>query len=1256
MNGDHSVSNNISFDGASTGTWVAGADNANDSILANTSQGTLSYLGTVDYGGRTSPTITGRPRGTLFLGDITNISGNLLYTQSATGYFSFLSTSANGGVAKTYAVGTTSIGGSTTTGGILVIDSNNSLGASGNITLAASTLQLQPGTASVVLPSTRAVSLTSTATSVFNTPSGSTLTVQGEIAGATTGGVLKTGLGTLILQASSTIGSGAGALSISAGTLRLDGATAAATVWNPATASTLTLGTASGTFGSGGTLEITGTAAQAFGAVTVNARANTINLTGAMTLTLGAITRTTGSTLNFSVPTGTVASSHVAINGLVNGGTTWNGNDWAAANGSNISQYTSYTALTGTASAPTITSTAAANYIISSSTTNNITLAATGTVNTNTIKYSDSTARTIDVRNGTTQGTLRFGAGVAGGGVTSVGGVLVATGAGALTIGIAGTPGTITAGGTTTNTLGDLVFINNSTSNITVNSVIANNGGTTGNSPVVYDGRSTGKLILAGANTFTGSITINKGVLEVATVNNAAVAGTLGQSTAGAGNILLNGGTFRANLSGNGATDHGFTVNAPSTIEVVANSLTINSTLLGVASANAQIGVLNAGILKKTGAGTLELKDLATNANNANLSIEVVEGVLLLNKVTSSTISAVDLAGGAALIIDSSAAGDAPRVVISGTGGNQISDVSSVVVKGDDTVKGVLDLNGFNETIDGLAGSGIVTTGVAGTSTLTVGGNNSAGLSAYTLAAAAAGVNATGLNHFFGTISDGLGTLALTKTGSGTQILSAVQNYSGATIISAGTLQLGIANALPNGSGKGNVTIVGNNGGVAVGGSGLVLAPGTLDMGGFDQILNGLNSTTGGFVTNNPTLGWNGSAWGGSASTNNLTVGSNDASASFDGVIQDGFTVAPGITATGYVGTINLIKTGTGIQTLKGANTYGGSTAIQDGTVIITGSNNRLPTGTTVILGSGSNSGLLQLGDGAGALSQTIAGLSTSGSGTANAVVGGNASHSTLFLNQTGTSTYSGALGGAGANQNNLNFTLQGGGTLTLNGLMTLSGTTTVRQGSTLVLDSDLLNSAVTLGGSIGGTLISNNTLGGLVTVNSGGVLAPGNTAASDVASLTLQSGLTLNNGGTLALQLGSTGGSAPRVGDLILLTGGLFTINGGEISLTELVGGNGVLLGTYDLIDYSGATGFTGFSNLSLASSVIGTSNYFVVLQDTGTKIQVLVDNARFWSGATDGQWSTTVANWSPANFFVNGAKVMFQDSYPTNAGEFNV
>jgi autotransporter-associated beta strand protein len=1271
VNGDHSISNNISIsDLSSATTWMAGAGGGTSeySILNNTNQKTLTYLGTVDLGGRAAAqAIAGNVSGTLFLGDIASAGNTVTLSTGSGGYLSLLTATANGGVAKTYAQNTTLADNTN-----IVIDSASSFGASGAITLGTSLILLQPGTSAVTL--TRNFVNTAAKNPSFNIAEGSTLTLRGTMSGSTTGTFVKQGTGTLVLAGDATALLTTGSVQLRSGTLRLDAATFGGTVL---TNVGITLGSygvvanATSNYGNGATLEITGASAQSFGTLTVNPRANNINLTGAMTLTLGAINRTTTSTLNFLVPTATVTTTGAAIAGLVNGSTTWNGNDWAGVTGSgpsSIGAYTGYTTLSGVG--PTIASNATANYLLTTGGSGDVTLGAPGTLgtpnNTNTLKFSDTNARTIDLGSG----FLRLGTGgAAGGGVTNAGGILVASGSGALTI----TGGSLMAGGTTTNTLGDLVFINNSTNDITVSSAIVNNNGTTGATQVVYDGRSTGKLILSGANTFTGAISINRGVLEVTTLNSVAFAGSLGQGTAASGNILLNGGTFRANLSADGATDKGFTVQGPSTIEVVLNTLTLNTTLNGPGATSSDIyqnALLFAGILKKTGAGTLELKDLAVNANNANLSIEVVAGTLLLNKTTTdnvaaaSLISAIDLAGGAGLIINSVASGAAPTVLISGSGGNQISNTSSVVVRGDLAIKGVFDLNGLSETIDGLAGTGTVINNVVGTSTLSVGGNNSAGISAYTLAAAAAGVNATGLNNFGGVIQDGGAgkVMALTKIGSGTQILTGLNTYSGGTTISAGTLQLGIANALPSGAGKANVLVVGTNvgtnvGNVATNGSDKVFAPGTLDMGGFDQGINGLNSSTGGFVTNNPLLAFDGSAWTVALArqgAKTLALGNGNASGDFNGVIQDGFSVAPGVTATGYVGGINLVKTGSGTQILSGANLYTGSTAIQNGVLVISGGTNRLPATTAVTLGSGGTSGILQVG-GATTVTQTITGLAISGSGgTSNKVVGGNASNSRLILSQTGSATYSGGIGGGGTNENQLDFTLQGGGTLTLDGINSHTGTTTIQGGSTLVLGTGITSSTVSVGGAGGGTLTGAGfTIGGLTTVNSGGVIAPGATSASSaIGTLSFSNGLTIN-GGSLAFVLGSTSGGSPLQGDLINVTGGGFNVTAGTISLNDLGGANGVILGTYDILDYTGTT-FTGFGNLTLSSSVIGSNNYVATLfNNTGSnKLQVVLDNARFWAAQTNGLWDVnTTANWNPGSFFLTGDKVIFADLSPTLA-----
>jgi autotransporter-associated beta strand protein len=82
----------------------------------------------------------------------------------------------------------------------------------------------------------------------------------------------------------------------------------------------------------------------------------------------------------------------------------------------------------------------------------------------------------------------------------------------------------------------------------------------------------------------------------------------------------------------------------------------------------------------------------------------------------------------------------------------------------------VLDLAGFSNSIGSLAGAGALTNS-GGAATLTTGGDNTSTV-------------------FSGTIGDGAGSIALTKTGTGLLLLSGSNTYTGATIVSGGTLQV----------------------------------------------------------------------------------------------------------------------------------------------------------------------------------------------------------------------------------------------------------------------------------------------------------------------------------------------------------------------------------------------------------------------------------------------------------------------------------
>lgn len=133
---------------------------------------------------------------------------------------------------------------------------------------------------------------------------------------------------------------------------------------------------------------------------------------------------------------------------------------------------------------------------------------------------------------------------------------------------------------------------------------------------------------------------------------------------------------------------------------------------------------------------------------------------------------------------------------------------NSNFIVNDDGGSGVLDLNGYNNTINSLAGTGTVRNninqvnyngeglqstsnggGTGGNAVLTIGNTGS--------------LNATPspTKTFSGTIQDGTaGTLGITMGGTGTQILAGVNTYTGPTTINAGTLSLASTGSIAAGS------------------------------------------------------------------------------------------------------------------------------------------------------------------------------------------------------------------------------------------------------------------------------------------------------------------------------------------------------------------------------------------------------------------------------------------------------------------------
>ncbi len=172
---------------------------------------------------------------------------------------------------------------------------------------------------------------------------------------------------------------------------------------------------------------------------------------------------------------------------------------------------------------------------------------------------------------------------------------------------------------------------------------------------------------------------------------------------------------------------------------------------------------LGANNLTIGGAGTVYLNGGAGSTNGGTLTVNNSAGFARLsvtgNAFGTNTLDVVTVSAGTLKVNNNSGIPSGPSV------GNVL-------------VNGTLDLDGFSPTINGLEGSGIVDSVTnAGSSTLTVGAGNS---------------NAV----FSGVIKDTAGTVALTKTGWGKQVLGGANTYSGSTIINQGTLTVAAGGSL----------------------------------------------------------------------------------------------------------------------------------------------------------------------------------------------------------------------------------------------------------------------------------------------------------------------------------------------------------------------------------------------------------------------------------------------------------------------------
>lgn len=341
------------------------------------------------------------------------------------------------------------------------------------------------------------------------------------------------------------------------------------------------------------------------------------------------------------------------------------------------------------------------------------------------------------------------------------------------------------------------------------------------------------------------------------------------------------------------------------------------------------------------------------------------------------------------------------------------------------------------------------------------------------------------------------GSGAVRQNGSGTLLLSGANSHAGDTTLNAGTLRLASATALGTGG-----TLVINGGVLDSGTPGLVLA------------------------TDNPQA-WNTDVV--FAGTNDLNVGAGAVSLGSDPFLPRSVTVNAGTLTVGGVvsdgGFTGLVKAGPGTLVLAGANTYAGTT-LNAGTLTVSdGGSLGSTTGPLVInnLAPDDGTDVVLNVNGAvatGSLSGTIS-APTRGVNTATIAIAANKS---LTVNQSLDDTYYGLITGAGT------FIKSGAATLTLTGVNTYTGGTTLTQG---VLSVDRLNDNSSAGlsnlGTTGPITVTGGTLrytGGASLTSNRFMLTSGtptiditlNTASLTITSQFASSTITKTGAGTLTL------------------------------------------------------------------------------------------------------------------------------------------
>lgn len=561
-----------------------------------------------------------------------------------------------------------------------------------------------------------------------------------------------------------------------------------------------------------------------------------------------------------------------------------------------------------------------------------------------------------------------------------------------------------------------------------------------------------GALTLGGANTYTGTTTVDAGTLRAASTsafgNGSAVTlanvvgatldlnsnnvpiGSLAGGGALGGNVLLGSGTLTAG-GNNGTTTYsgvisgtgGLTKAGTGTLTLSGANIYSDDTSLNAGSLTASNdSAFGTGDLQvNTGAIRVSLGDSVNLGNALTVSggtgatgrglIEYAGGT---SATYSGLISVTQLPGAGGLFASTSTGTLNLTGAINSTVGVTVR-LGTVVFANAGSTFSTLQMQAGTAKLgltNGLPTNVAITLGSSAAGTLDLAGYDqtvsgltkgaSAGTVTNSVVSTTSTLTTTGTSTFAGTIVNGSGTTALTVDG-GALTLSGANTYTGATTIQNGVLS--VSGSLAD---AGAITVAG----------------GIYDVAASDTV--GAVTLSSGTISGVGTL--TGSSY---ALTNTGTV------------------------SAALAGSGALTKTGAGTAVLSGANAYTGGTTVSGGTL----------RGTTASL---------------------------QGSITNTAIVD---------FDQTTGGTYAGVLSGTGAVAKN------GGGSVTFSGANDYTGGTTINGGTVIAAHpANALGSGATAINA-NGVLAGDGATGGAVTVNSGGTITAGTGATATDTPGTLTTG-----------------------------------------------------------------------------------------------------------------------------------------------------